>query len=205
MLKEKENITTSSSVIAENKEEIKENDSLLLKNDKEKRDTSKTINFSEKTEESSYNDFPSQETIYEKTLQFKIVNNVTKAGRQINFSVLAVVGNKEGKIGYALVSKKEAALAAAAAKKKARRKMVKLKMTTNGSISFPVSTKFCASSIDIIPAKRTWPRISAGGILFIVLKLAGFKDIIVRLKGRSKNRLNNLKALMKALSVFIER
>ena len=76
--------------------------------------------------------------------------------------------------------------------------MIKVSMTKNGSIPHEVSAKFSSSSVMLMPNKGRG--LVAGSVVRDIVKLAGMKDVTGKILSGSKNKLNNAKAVMMALS-----
>ena len=76
--------------------------------------------------------------------------------------------------------------------------MIAVLLTKEKSIPHDTSAKYCASEVKIMPAAGRG--LSAGGAVRNVLELAGVKDVTSKILSRSKNKLNNAQATIKALS-----
>jgi ribosomal protein S5 len=78
--------------------------------------------------------------------------------------------------------------------------MVKLRLTKTMSIPHELSAKFSSSYIMLKPNKGRG--LVAGSVIRDIVKLSGMKDITGKILSNSKNKLNNAKAVMAALSVI---
>lgn len=136
----------------------------------------------------------------QKIIDIRRVTRVVKGGRRFSFSVVMILGNKKGSVGVGIGKASDTALAIEKAIRNAKKNMVKLKLTENNSIPYEVDAKYCASQIVIRPAKGRG--VVAGSSLRTVLELAGITEVGGKVLSRSKNKLNNARAAMKALSVF---
>ena len=76
--------------------------------------------------------------------------------------------------------------------------MIKLGLTKTMSISHEAKAKFSSSRLMIMPNKGRG--IVAGSSVRDVLNLAGVKDVTSKIYSGSKNKLNNAKAAIMALS-----
>ena len=124
-------------------------------------------------------------------------------GPNLRFSVLAVVGDKNGTIGIAIAKAKENVVAIRKAKEKARRSTIKVKLSASGSIPHEVRAKFGASKILMKPAPLGAGLI-AGSSVRQILELAGYKNISAKILDGS-NKITNAYAVMEALKKFIEK
>lgn len=134
----------------------------------------------------------------QKILNIRRVTRVTGGGRRFAFSVALVAGDRKGSIGLGLGKAGDTALAINKAVKNAKKNMVTLKLTKTMSIPHELSAKFSSSYVMVMPNKGRG--IVAGTVLRDIIKLAGMKDITGKIQSNSKNKLNNSKAVFKALA-----
>jgi small subunit ribosomal protein S5 len=134
----------------------------------------------------------------QKILNIRRVTRVTGGGRRFAFSVALVAGDRKGAIGLGLGKAGDTALAINKAVKNAKKNMVKLNLTKTMSIPHELSAKFSGSSVVLLPNKGRG--VVAGTVVRDIVKLSGMKDITGKILSKSKNKLNNSKAVMKALS-----
>lgn len=134
----------------------------------------------------------------QKILSIRRVTRVVAGGRRFSFSVALVAGDKKGSIGLGLGKAGDTSLAINKALRNAKKNMVSLKLTKTMSIPHEVSAKFSSCSVKILPNKGRG--LVAGTVLRDIIKLAGVKDITGKILSGSKNKLNNAKAVIKALS-----
>lgn len=132
----------------------------------------------------------------EKVVQVNRISKKTKGGNQMRFSVLVVVGDKNGRVGVGLSKAKDVRSAVRKAGSYARARMIDapLKGTT---IPFQVSHKFGAARILLKPAPEG-SGIIAGGPMRIVLEAAGIRDCVGKILG-TKNKISNVYATIEAL------
>ena len=133
----------------------------------------------------------------QKIISIRRVTRVVSGGRRFGFSVAMVLGDKKGQVGVGTGKATDTALAIEKAIRQAKKNMVKIKTTKEMSIPHDVQTKYGASVIQIIPAKGRG--LVAGSSVRTVLELAGVKDVTAKIFSRSKNKLNNAQATIKAL------
>ncbi len=136
----------------------------------------------------------------QKIIDIRRVTRVVKGGRRFSFSVAMVLGNKKGSVGVGLGKASDTALAIEKSIRNAKKNMIKLRLTENMSIPYEVGAKYCSSEVFIRPARGRG--IVAGSSVRTVLELAGITEVGSKLLSRSKNKLNNAKSAIKALSDF---
>jgi len=136
----------------------------------------------------------------QKILNIRRVTRVVAGGRRFSFSVALVAGDKKGSVGLGLGKAGDTALAINKAVRNAKKNMVRLKLTKTMSIPHELSAKFSSSKVKLIPNKGRG--LVAGSVIRDIVKLSGMKDITGKIISNSKNKLNNAKAVMEALSLI---
>jgi small subunit ribosomal protein S5 len=134
----------------------------------------------------------------QKILNIRRVTRVVAGGRRFSFSVALVAGDKKGSVGLGLGKAGDTALAINKAVRNAKKNMIKLKLTKTMSIPHELSAKFSSSQVVLMPNKGRG--LVAGSVIRDIIKLSGMKDITGKIVSNSKNKLNNAKAVMSALS-----
>lgn len=134
----------------------------------------------------------------QKILDIRRVTRVVAGGRRFSFSVALVAGDKKGSVGLGLGKAGDTALAINKALRNAKKNMIKLNLTKTMSIPHELSAKFSSSYIMLLPNKGRG--LVAGSVVRDIIKLSGLKDITGKILSNSKNKLNNAKAVMVALS-----
>lgn len=134
----------------------------------------------------------------QKIISIRRVTRVMAGGRRFNFSVAMVAGDKRGRVGVGIGKAADTQLAIEKAFRDAKKHMVVVPMTGDQNIPHDVATKYAASQVMIMPAPGRG--IVAGSSVRTVLELAGIKDVTAKVLSRSKNKLNNARAAIKALS-----
>ena len=134
----------------------------------------------------------------QKILNIRRVTRVVAGGRRFSFSVALVAGDKKGSVGLGLGKAGDTALAINKAVRNAKKNMIKLKLTKTMSIPHTLSAKFSSSQIVLMPNKGRG--LVAGSIIRDIIKLSGMKDITGKIVSNSKNKLNNAKAVIVALT-----
>jgi small subunit ribosomal protein S5 len=134
----------------------------------------------------------------QKILNIRRVTRVVAGGRRFSFSVALVAGDKKGAVGLGLGKAGDTALAINKALRNAKKNMIRLNLTKTMSIPHELSAKFSSSYIVLRPNKGRG--LVAGSVIRDIVKLSGMKDITGKILSNSKNKLNNAKAVMSALS-----
>jgi small subunit ribosomal protein S5 len=132
-----------------------------------------------------------------KIIQIRRVARVVAGGRRFSFSVAIVLGDKKGRVGVGLGKAGDTALAIEKATRAAKRSMITVELTETKSLPHDVSAKYCASVIEIRPAKGRG--LIAGSSIRTVLALAGITDVTAKVLSRSHNQLNNARSAIRAL------
>jgi small subunit ribosomal protein S5 len=136
----------------------------------------------------------------QKIISIRRVTRVVTGGRRFSFSVAVVVGDKKGKVGVGQGKATDTPLAIDKAARDAKKNMIKIPLTKTHSIPHEVFAKFSGSQVKIMRAPGKG--ILAGSSVRTVLELAGIKEVGSKLFSRSKNKVNNAKAAIKALSLI---
>src|SRR3989338_4562419 len=134
----------------------------------------------------------------QKILSIRRVTRVVAGGRRFSFSVALVAGDRKGGVGLGLGKAGDTSLAINKALRNAKKNMIKLKLTKTMSIPFDLSAKFSSAKVVLMPNKGRG--LVAGSVVRDIVKLAGIKDITGKILSGTKNKLNNAKAVMEALS-----
>ncbi|MEK7175401.1 MAG: 30S ribosomal protein S5 [Patescibacteria group bacterium] len=151
--------------------------------------------------ERSFSRKPEISEFEQKIVNVRRVTRVATGGRRFSFSVALIAGNRKGSIGFGLGKSIDTSLAINKAFRNAKKNMLKLKLTKTLSIPTEVLIKFSSSRIMLQPNKGRG--LVAGSVVRDILKLAGIKDVTGKIVSGSKNKLNNAKAVIAALSKFI--
>lgn len=121
---------------------------------------------------------------------------VVKGGRRFSFSALVVVGDRHGRVGFALGKANEVADAIRKGTEAAKRNTIRVVMKDK-TIPHEVSSKFDGASVFMRPASEGTGVIAGGGMR-AVLELSGVRDVLAKSMG-STNPLNVIRATMIAL------
>ena len=134
----------------------------------------------------------------QKILDIRRVTRVVAGGRRFSFSVALVAGDRKGSVGLGLGKSGDTSMAINKALRNAKKNMIKLKLTKTASIIHDVSAKFSSAQVVIMPNRGRG--LVAGSVIRDILNIAGVKDITAKIHSGTKNKLNNAKAVMMALS-----
>ncbi|MDR4505291.1 MAG: 30S ribosomal protein S5 [Candidatus Scalindua sp.] len=125
--------------------------------------------------------------------------NVTKGGKSMSFSALAVVGDKKGKVGYGFGKARDVPNAVGKALKDANKSLVTVPIV-NETIPHEVWGCFKSARVYLKPA-APGTGIKAGGSVRSVLVAVGIKDILSKSYG-TRNALNVVKATVEGLKLL---
>src|SRR3972149_11604692 len=128
--------------------------------------------------------FPEAKEFEEKVIQIARVSKKTKGGNQSGFSILMVVGDKKGKVGFGLGKAGDVLSAIKKGIKKAKKHMITVPLDGT-TIPFKMEVKEGAGRVLLKPAPKG-PGVIAGGPVRAVVEAAGICDISAKLLGREK-------------------
>lgn len=131
-------------------------------------------------------------------VSIKRVTKVVKGGRNMRFTALVVVGDKNGHVGAGLGKATEIPEAIRKGKEDAIKKLVEIPMDENGSVPHDFTGKFGSASV-LIKRAPEGTGIIAGGPARVVCELAGIKNIRTKSLG-SNNKQNVVLATIAGLS-----
>jgi small subunit ribosomal protein S5 len=132
----------------------------------------------------------------EKIVQVNRVSKKTKGGNKIGFSVLAVVGDKKGRVGVGLGGAPDVSSSVRKAVAYAKRHLITVPMKGT-TIPYEVRVKRGAARVMLKPAPPG-TGVIAGGAIRAVVEAAGIRDIVSKILG-SKNQASNVYATIEAL------
>jgi small subunit ribosomal protein S5 len=130
----------------------------------------------------------------------KRVTRVVKGGKRMRFAAMVVVGDKAGRVGFGLKKGLDYQDAVNKAIKQAEKRLVKIALNENRSVSFPVFLKFKSVKIFLKPAP-VGTGLIAGGFLRPVLELAGIENVYSKLIG-SRDKIAGVQAAFKVLAKY---
>jgi len=124
------------------------------------------------------------------------VTKVTKGGRTASFSVVVVVGDENGVVGYGLGKANEVSVAISKAIESAKKNLYRVPVH-NGTIPHEQTARYGGSRVMIRPASDG-TGVTAGGAMRAVLESVGIRNVLAKSRG-SSNPHNLVKATMAAL------
>jgi len=140
----------------------------------------------------------SQLELDDKVVSIKRVTKVVKGGRNMRFTALVVVGDRNGHVGAGLGKAAEIPEAIRKGKESAIKNMITVPIDENGSIPHDFTGKFGASTV-LLKRSPEGTGVIAGGPARSVLELAGYKNIRTKSLG-SNNKQNVVLATLDGLS-----
>ena len=141
---------------------------------------------------------PSQYELEEKVVTIKRVTKVVKGGRNMRFTALVVVGDRNGHVGAGLGKAAEMPEAIRKGKEDAMKRLIEVKLDENNSITHDITGKHTGASV-LLKKSPEGTGIIAGGPARNVCELAGIKNIRTKSLG-SNNKQNVVLATIDALS-----
>lgn len=135
--------------------------------------------------------------IIEKVIKVNRCTTVTKGGRKFSFSVVIVLGNRKGSIGYGFGKANDVINAKQKAFNQAKKNIFTVSLKNGRTIPHKIISKFCSSKIIIKPASLG-RGIVAGVTAKSLFDVLGVKDIVVK-SINSNNSHNLIKAIILGL------
>ena len=132
-----------------------------------------------------------------KLLDLARVVRVTAGGRRFRFRAVVVVGNQQGKVGVGVAKGLDVAQAIEKATKLAKKNLITIPIVRD-TIPHEVYAKYSSARVLLKP-QRKGRGLVAGGTVRVICTLAGIKNISSKTLGRTRNKLNNARATIKAL------
>ena len=140
----------------------------------------------------------SQLELVDQVVDIKRVTKVVKGGRNMRFTALVVVGDKNGHVGAGLGKAAEIPEAIRKGKEDAMKHLVTVARDENNSVPHDFIGKFGSASV-LLKKSPEGTGLIAGGPARAVLELAGVKNIRTKSLG-SNNKQNVVLATIEGLS-----
>lgn len=128
------------------------------------------------------------------------VTRVTAGGKRLRFRAAVLIGNKAGQFGFGVSKGSDVAGAITKAARQAKKKTLNIAIK-NDTIPHEARAKFCASEVLIKPAPQG-TGIKAGGTMRMIFELAGVPNVVGKILGKSKNKINSAKATIEAIKTL---
>lgn len=141
--------------------------------------------------------FEKRDEYEQRMLEVARVTRVMSGGKRMSFRACIALGDKKGTIGLGLGKGADVTLAVNKAVNKAKKNMMTVPLI-NDTIPHEVYQRLGASKIFLKPSKKG-RGVIAGGVVRVVLELAGVKNITSKILG-GKNKINNARCTLLALS-----
>ena len=133
----------------------------------------------------------------ESLLRINRVSKTVKGGRRISFSVLAAIGNENGKVGIGLGKANGVPDAIRKAEANAKKNLVEVSLK-GGTLPHEQLGKFNSTTVLLKPASKG-TGVIAGSATREILELVGVSDILTKIRG-SKNKDNVARATIDGLT-----
>ncbi len=119
--------------------------------------------------------------IKDQVISINRVTKVVKGGKNLSFSALVVVGDRQGRVGYGMGKAKEVPAAIKKGVDKAKREMIEVPMS-GSTVPHAVMGTFGSGMVMIKPAQEG-TGVIAGGPVRAVMESAGIKDVVTKSLG----------------------
>lgn len=143
----------------------------------------------------------------QEVLNINMVQRMTDSGRKVRFSVMVVIGNRNGYVGIGKAKAKEVGPAIRKAINNAKLNVIQVKRGcgsweckcgTAHTVPFRVTGKASSVTVTLIPAPNGLG-LAVGGVGKKILSLAGIKDAWSKTDGQTQTTVNFANAVMDAL------
>jgi|TARA_Y100000310_G_scaffold277962_1_gene296110 small subunit ribosomal protein S5 len=132
-----------------------------------------------------------------KLVDLSRVTRVSAGGRRFRFRAVVVVGDKKSRVGVGVAKGADVAQAIGKATKKGEKNLITIP-SFEDTIPHEVKASYGASRVLLKPQVKGRGLV-AGGVTRVICEKAGIKSISAKLVSRSRNKLNNAFATLKAL------
>lgn len=138
-----------------------------------------------------------EKDLIESVVSVRRVTKIVRGGSRFSFSVLAIVGDQNGKIGWGKGKDRELNNAKIKALRKAKKSLVHVSLRHGRTIHHDIKYKY-GSSVVVLKSAKLGTGMIAGGVLRSLFDCVGVKDIVAKAYG-STNTYNMLFAGLESL------
>jgi len=128
------------------------------------------------------------------------VTRVMAGGKRMRFRACVVIGDKKGRVGWAVAKGADVTIAVNKAVAKAKKNMIKV-IFVKDTIPHQIEVKFKAAKLMLKPAVAG-TGIIAGGAARSVLEMAGTPNVYGKILSGTTNKLSIVQATFKALQAL---
>ena len=108
------------------------------------------------------------------------VSKTVKGGRNMSFSALVVVGDKNGKVGFGKGNATEVTDAKNKAYEVAKKSMIKISLKEGRTIHHDIFARYCSAKVYLRSAPAG-TGVIAGGPMRAIFECAGINDVVAKL------------------------
>ena len=134
----------------------------------------------------------------ERVIFINRVSKTVKGGKRFRFSILLAVGDNEGNVGIGMGKAREISEAVRKGIEDAKKDMMYVKRHGK-TIPHPVLGKYGSAAVLLRPA-ADGTGVIAGSVVRAIMELAGIKDVMTKVVGRTSNPVNVARATLNAVS-----
>lgn len=139
--------------------------------------------------------------IIERLVSVNRVSKTVKGGKNMSFSALVIVGDKNGRVGYGKGNATEVSDAKNKAFEAAKKAMIKVSLKESRTIHHDISSTYCAAKVYLRSAPAG-TGVIAGGPIRAIFECVGITDIVAKSVGTS-NPYNMVAAVFVALKKLV--
>ncbi len=135
--------------------------------------------------------------IVERLVAINRVSKTVKGGKNMSFSALVVVGDKNGRVGFGKGNATEVSDAKNKAFEAAKKAMIKISLKEGRTVHHDIFGRFCSAKVYLRSAPAG-TGVIAGGPMRAIFECAGIHDVVAKSVGTS-NPYNMVGATFSAL------
>lgn len=136
----------------------------------------------------------------ERVIFINRVSKTVKGGKRFRFSILLAVGDGEGNVGIGMGKAREISEAVRKGMEDAKKDMIFVKRN-NKTIPHPVLGRYGSAAVLLRPASDG-TGVIAGSVVRAIMELAGIKDVMTKVVGRTSNPVNVARATLAAVAAL---